>query len=191
MTLSIYRPILLTLPPELQSMIASHLDAPSLARYKLVSKTLCTWTPDPPVMRKLEWLQFNREFEARLRRGKAKTEGRLLSLACFYCNKIYSKNLFSDEQARKSWGTGRKCITCQIILWGRKPKTFLIGGIEHFGCVGCLQAKMLEEEDVEPVVCRRHTFNMRFWGKGYRWCKECSRPLRNLYHVQHGWWLRT
>lgn len=171
-------------------MIASHLDAPSLARYRLVSKSLCTWTPKPPKLKRKEWQVFNQEFENIRRRGKAQAEGRLLSLACSKCDKVFASELFSDKQARRSFGANRMCVTCQTRSWGKRSRNFAINGVEHFGCVGCLQAKILGEEDVEPLRYGKYTFALSFLSDGYRWCLGCSRPLRNLQWVKHGWWQR-
>ena len=161
-------------------MIAGHLDGASLANYRLVSKKICTWTKDAPKMNPVEWREWNKDFETRIRRRK---KGQLLSFACCKCHKVLGPTHFSDEQKRKSFApgkkfwNGRRCLRCGILRsrWG--SSVFRIDGVNHFGCVGCLQAKKLHVED-------------KYWTEGiedeaeapipyYRWCKTCGPKLRN------------
>ena len=162
-------PSLETLPPELQCIIASHLDASSLATFRLLSKTLsATWIKDPPRMTLAEWKLFQANFEAYARRRRRSS---LPELACSMCNKLVAKELFGDAQSRKSLGNGRMCIACAIRKGSYDVCSFTVKGIKSFGCRGCRKAKPLDEEAAWREGC--------CYSRGARWCKGCWAVINN------------
>lgn len=96
------------MPPELQSIIASKLDAVPLRNLKLVCKGTDTWTKDPPKLSASEWQQYHSVFEMRARKRR-----KLQTLGCSGCKKLLDQGLFGDvAAARHTLDKGRLCILC-------------------------------------------------------------------------------
>ena len=95
-------------------------------------------------MTKFEWPTFNRKFETSVRR---KANGRLLSLVCSKCEHLLEAKLFTDCHAEKALWAGRKCTRCFIEHGGHVLGDFTVGRVDCFGCVGCLQSKLLDDGD--------------------------------------------
>lgn len=144
-------------------MIAGHLDAASLCNYRLVSKSLGTWTQETKGMNIDEWMQFNIGFEAQSRRHHRT----LLSLACWRCKKLRAPDEFSDAQKAKSLQQSRACISCIIATGACTSVDFKVGGKKMFGCSACRKAKTLNEE---------HTFNG--YGRGDWYWLHFNGPSR-------------
>lgn len=174
--------LLLDVPPELQSMIASKLDAVSLCNLKLVCKGIDTWTKDPPKLSFSEWQQFHWMFERRRRD--------LQTRACSNCKKVLDRGLFGDGAAVRNLLRGRFCISYRIQTGS--TRNFKVNGRAVFGCRGCQTAKPLEEED-ECLVDKNHWYENfpRYDGsgfdasRGYRWCHDCWRILQNYRSLDH------
>lgn len=171
---------LLDIPPELQSTIASNLDAVSLCNLKLVCKSIDTWTKDPPKLSSSEWQQFHSMFEAMA--GKRRT---LQTLGCSDCKKFLDRGLFGSGAARSSLKSGRLCISCRIQKGSKRD--FTVNGKALFGCRGCLKAKPMEEEEDECLVDKVHWFE-NFpeidsgsfdASRGFRWCHDCWTVVKN------------
>lgn len=180
--------LLLDLPPELQSMIASELDAVSLCNLKLVCKSLDTWTKDPPKLSSSEWQQFHSMFETMARRRRRK----LQTLGCSDCRKVLDKGVFSDRAAIRSLlnKNGRICISCGIKNGSKRD--FKIKGEAVFGCRGCQKAKPLEEEDKCLVDKARWYEDFPEVGegsfdasRGFRWCHDCWSIVKNYRSLDH------
>ena len=181
------RSLLLDVPPELQSMIASKLDAVSLCNFKLVCKGIDTWTKDPPKLSISEWQHFHSMFETMSPRRRRDLQTR----ACSNCKKVLDKGLFGDAAAARKLLKGRFCISC-MIQTGYK-RNFKVNRRAVFGCRGCQTAKPLEEEDqclVDkdrwyenfPEVDGGGWFNA---SRGCRWCHDCWRILQNYRSLDH------
>ncbi len=125
-------------------------------------------------MTKAEWATFNKNFESGVRRK----HGVLQSLACSKCHTLQESGCFSDDQVLRAFGMGRKCLTCLIKRGGRDFGNFDVGGVESFGCVGCIQARPLDDE----------VHIQGSWGCGwemqYRWCSFCAPVLMNMHKVR-------
>lgn len=119
-------------------------------------------------MTKAEWATFNMKFESGVRRK----HGVLQSLACSTCHTLQESGCFSDDHVLRAFGMGRKCLTCLIKRGGRDFGNFDVGGVESFGCVGCNQARPLDEE-----VLAQGSWGCR-WELQYRWCSLCPPVLR-------------
>jgi len=164
------------------------MDAQSLATFRLVSKTLNTYTKDTPKMTGDELNNFNDVFEKRVRRHRRP----LLSMACSKCRKCLVPGVFSDSDRKKTVAAGRVCISCKIRS-GYKH-VFRTNGVESFGCRGCLKAKPLEEENhfLGPIMLSTdhrapdHE-SVSFPALGARWCEGCWLILEN-YHQARGWY---
>lgn len=59
----------------------------------------------------------------------------------------------------------------------------MVGGVDYFGCVGCLQPKSLDDGS--------WSYDKRggqIWMQGYYFCKGCSPVMKNLFRVRSAKW---
>ena len=155
--------MLLEMPPELQSMIASNLDALSLCYLKLVCKSIDTWVKDPPKMSATEWQQYHSAFETHARRKRCK----LQALGCSNCHRLLDKGLFSDAAAHSTLTKGRLCIKCAILKGPYRKRSFKVNGQWVLGCCGCYKAKQLGDEEFS---CWNRLPSIKYRN---RWCIDC------------------
>lgn len=173
---------LLDMPPELQSMIASKLDAVSLCNLKLVCKGIDTWTKETPKLSASEWQEYHSGFEKQARRRR-----RLQTFGCSSCKKLLDKGLFRDGViARNLLAKGRLCISCMIEKGSYGNRNFKVDGRDVFGCRGCQKAKPLEEEDMCLVNKARWyedfpevDVDSFVASRGRRWCHDCWTIVKN------------
>lgn len=119
-------------------------------------------------MTKTEWATFNKNFETGVRRKRGISHGKFLSLACPGCKTLLSPSCFADDQARKAFSGGRKCITCYIKK-SNYSDHFTIGGKQYFGCVLCERARPVAKEH-ENRFARDERLHVRH-------CKSCFKRL--------------
>lgn len=169
------------MPPELQSMIASKLDAISYYSLKLVCKGLDTWVKDPPKLSASEWQKCHSLIEGYPRRRR-----KLQTLGCSGCKKILDRELFSDAAARNTLMKGRLCISCAIKDGCHDKRNFKTNGREAFGCRGCQKAMPLDEEDT-CMVNKAHWYEpfpevdtgSFIASRDTRWCHNCWAIVQN------------
>jgi len=138
------------LPPELIAMITANLDFGSHMNLMLASKALCNMVREVRPKRQ-EWIDFNLSFERRVSPRRA-----LTLLTCTACAKLHPRSDFTDAQGTKNNRT-RFCIKSGMrrrhSLY-RGKGTFLVGGVEMFGCVKCCKAWPEAEEASYNLDCQ-------------------------------------
>ena len=137
-------------PPEIFSVILSHIPPVDYLKVKLVSKAFSQWASvefDREKMTKREVIQGQTSLEASLPRAR-----RLKHLICTHCGRVKPTNEFSDNQAVKT-NPRRICLSCGISskAYTRRqlPK---INGEEHIPCWHCRKAVPKYENWEEILV---------------------------------------
>lgn len=125
-------------PPEILSMILSHIDPVDYLKVKLLSRTFFVWASVEfrwKDMTKAKLIQGQTNLEASLPRTR-----RLTHFICTHCGLVKDKHMFSDNQAVKT-NPRRICISCgisrRVYTQGQMPK---VDGVERIPCWHCRKA---------------------------------------------------
>ena len=187
-----------SLPSEVTKMVAAELDKEDhTSRHRLAH--VCHniyWKLQArpgalPRMNKADWYSFNNKFEKDARR-------RPLNLACSVCSGLLPPTSYSDSQARKTCYGKRFCVACGIRSRKYRRRSFKIGRIDHFACLGCKNALHVGLEDPRPewtvwhnrkrygsslglegpnssagVIAAATAIPRGCWDHGSRWCRPC------------------
>ena len=135
-------------------MITDRLDFGSHLNLCLTQKWFCQMIHWPPAPNVLEWVNFNVDFEKH-------AAGRRKHLICVECARLLPTANF-QAQIRKA-NPKRFCIQCRIMKMGCKGGSFLrVGGESMFGCIGCWEAKPINEESAKKSslckACQKSIF---------------------------------